>query len=353
MMRIFTRGARAVAAAVGLLGVGLTVPAARAARVEGLYAASVPVADASAEATDAAFAEALKRVLVKVTGRPSAAADPALLSRFGDPGRLVQQYRRDGAASLWASFDPVAVRRGLADAGVPAWGEDRPATLVWLAYDSGAGERDVLASGGADTDTPGAATLRRDLQDAASSSGVPLVLPLRDSQELAAVTYADVWGEFSEPVAKASARYRPDAVLVGRARLFPPGLQDVRWTLLLGADRLEWRGGVADGPRGLAERLAQRLAAPASAGSGGVRLAVGGIGSLDQYGLVLGHLRGLDGVEAVDVGEVSGDTTLFELRVRGGRDQVERTLAARGLLQPVAAAGVPAGELHYRLTVNR
>lgn len=352
-MRIFSRGARAVPALAMLIGLALAVPFAEAARVEGLYAASVPVADASAEATQAAFAEALKRVLVKVTGRPAAAEDQALLQRFGDAGRLVQQYRRDGAASLWASFDPAALRRGLAEAGVAAWGDDRPATLVWLAYDSGAGERDVLASGGADT--LAAAALRRELQDAAAASGVPLVLPLRDSQELSAVTYADVWGEFSQPVAEASARYRPDAVLIGRARLFPPGMQDVRWTLLVGAERLEWRGGVADGPRGLAERLSQRLAAPAGAGPGSVRLAVGGIGSLDQYGLVLGYLRGLDGVEAVDVGEVSGDTMLFDLRVRGGREQVARTLAARSLLEPVAdaTAGNLAGDLSYRLNVAR
>ncbi len=328
-----------------------------AAAVEELYAATAPLAGDSAEATAAAFTEALRRVLVKVTGRPGVAADASVLARFGDPAAMVQQFRRDGAGSLWVRFDPAAVRAGLDAAGLPVWGEDRPVTLVWLAYDNGDGERDVLSSGG--NDTPAAATLRRGLQEAAEASAVPLLLPLRDSEELAAVSYADVWGEFTGPVQNASARYRADALLIGRARLFPAGMDDVRWTLLAGEERLEWRGGVADGPRGLAERLAQRLALPAGAESSEVRLAVSGIGTLDEYGLVLGFLRGLSMIESAGVDFVAGDTMVFGLRLRGTRGQLETALGLRAPIEPVGEPGpaMPVGaaapELRYRLVARR
>lgn len=328
-----------------------------AARVDDLYATAVPVADESATATGIAFRDALKNVLVRVTGRAASAEDAALLGRLGDPGALVQQYRHDGMGQLWVRFDGAGLRRMLEGAGVPAWGENRPLTVIWLAYDGGAGERDVLAAEG---NEGAAADLRRTLLAAAGDRAVPVVLPLRDSEELAAVTYADVWGDFSEPLVRASQRYRADAILLGRARLYPPGMDDVRWTLLLGNERQEWRGTVADGPRGLAERLAERFATAPGAAGGSLRLAVAGVGSIDQYGALLAHLRGLDSVDAIDVTAASGDTLLLELRLRGSREQLLRGLALRGQLEPLAegpTGSLPLADdlpvLHYRLRAAR
>jgi hypothetical protein len=349
---------RAAALVAGLTGGLLAGPAVMAARVDGLYAASVPIADGSPDATQAAYAEALRRVLIKVTGRRAAAADATLLSQFGDPAAMVQQYRHD-RGSLWAQFDALAVRAVLDRTGQPVWGDERPTTIVWLAFDAGGGDRDILSGGeaaaGGAAVPDAAAGLRRELLQSADDRGVPLVLPLRDSQDLAAVAYADVWGEFSDRVLAASQRYQADAVLVGRARLFPAGMPDVRWTLHLGTERFEWRGGVADGPAGLAERLAARLATTGASDSE-LLLTVSGIGSFDQYGQVSGYLRGLDMIEAVSVAYVMGDAVGYALRIRGDREQLVRTLALRRVLQPETAApdmasplGGPPADLRYRL----
>lgn len=357
MMRIFRQRAMVgwflVVFCAALPGAG-TIATAYAARVEGLYAATVPVGDGSAESMKAAYAEALRRVLVKVTGRRDAGAQ--LAGRFGDPEPLVQQYRRDGSGALWAQFDPAAIRRGLDAAGEPVWGENRPTTLAWIAYDAGDGERDILGSEAAmrAPATGPVDALRRDLLDTAASRGVPLVLPMRDSQDLAAVTFADIWGEFGGPVLAASARYQSDAVLVGRARLVPAGMPDVRWTLHLGDERFEWRGGVADGPHGLADRLAARLASAGAAGQT-LLVAVTGVAGLDGYGQVSAYLRGLDLVEAIEVPYVKGDVVVYRLRVRGGAEQLARTFAIGRLLYadaPASLAIPPQGrppDLTYRL----
>lgn len=353
MIRISRARARAgsmACVAAALAGLGAWVPQAGAVRVDGVYAATVPVAGAGADATTAAFTEALRRVAVKATGRAAAGQDPALLGRFGDVTALVQQYRRDAGGGLWVQFDPVAVRRGLEAAGYPAWGEDRPLSVVWLAYDAGDGERDVLGSSGAETTAAGA--LRRELLAAAEARAVPVVLPLRDSQDLAAAGFGDVWGDFPETVARASGRYQADAILVGRARLFPPGMTDVRWTLFLGGERAEWRGGVADGPAGLAERLGQRLGAAGDVG-GTVRLAVEGVASFEQYGALLAYLQGLDVVEGVTVAGARGSAVDFDLTLRGDRERLEKALAVRRVVEPVAAdpgVGPSApGALRYRV----
>jgi hypothetical protein len=338
MIHFFCGRARPARLASLALSWALVAGPAQAVRVDDLYAASAPVADASPEATRTALVEALRRVLVKVTGSESAGRDPMVMSQFGDPSAIVQQFRRDPAGSLWAQFDAVAVRKGLALAGLPVWGEDRPATVVWLAYDTGGGERDVLGSG--EASGPVATALRRDLLAAAASYAVPLVLPLRDSEDLAAVTYADLWGDFSEPVVRASARYEAEAVLIGRARLFPAGMTDVRWTLMLHEERQEWRGDVAAGPAGLAERMAQRLASSTSADLQAVRFQVAGIRTLADYGLVLNYLQSLDAIESVQLGHVANDAMIFDLKLRGGREQLTRSLAVGRVVIPLAAAPV-------------
>jgi hypothetical protein len=320
--------------------------------VDDLYAVSVPVAGASSEATRAATAEALERVLVKVTGRESTREDTSLLGRLGDPGAMVQRFRLDGAGSLWVQFDAAAVRRALTAAGLPVWGEDRPATLVWLAYDTGGGEREVLASG--EMNGPAGASLKRDLLAAATARGVPLVLPLRDSEDLAAVTFSDLWGDFTEPVIRASARYQPDAVLIGRARLFPASASDVRWTLMLHEQRLDWRGDIAAGPAGLAEHMAQRLASSAGADAQTVTFRVAGIRTFDDYGLLLGYLQGLDVVESLQVQAVAADTMTFNLGLRGDAEQLTRSLAVGRVVVPAeeivsSPAGALPAELTYRL----
>ena len=342
MIHISGRRARHVIVLLLLALAGLpgAVPAAR---VADLYAASAPAPDGPAAGNTAAFGAALRQVLVKVSGR-QAAGEQAVVASFGDPAALVQQFRRDAAGNLWAQFDPAAVRRGLARANLSAWGEDRPTTLVWLVWDSGAGELD-LVPGSATGGTAGA--LRQQLLEAAEARGVPVMLPLRDAPDLAAVGAADAWGGSMDTIRRASARYPADVILVGRARLSPPGTADVRWTLLAGAQREEWSGGITEGPAGLAERLAARLAS-GPAGTGSIALAVSGVGTLDQYGALLAYLRGLDSVESVAVTGLAGDSLRLDLRLRTERGRFEQALALGRLLQPE-----PADEgtttLRYRL----
>ena len=114
-------------------------------RVDDLYAAEVTVDGRDTRARNAAFAQALDRVLVKVTGSRDVLADDALAGLRRDAPSLVQQwsYTADG---LWAAFDASAINRTLRDARLPEWGSQRPRTLLWVAVDDGAGVRRVLGA---------------------------------------------------------------------------------------------------------------------------------------------------------------------------------------------------------------
>ena len=52
------------------------------------------------------------------------------------------------------------------------------------------------------------------LRGGRTNAGLPIALPLLDLEDMTAVTFADVWGGFDEPVQRASTRYRADATLI-------------------------------------------------------------------------------------------------------------------------------------------
>lgn len=56
--------------------------------------------------------------------------------------------------------------------------------------------------------------------------GLPVEIPVGDFDDITGIDPADVWGNFLQPISRASQRYHPDAVLVIRAH------QDsFRWSL--------------------------------------------------------------------------------------------------------------------------
>lgn len=314
---------------------------ATAARVTDLYAASGVLPAESESPLADAFNEALGKVLVKVTGRRDAAAPDYLVTLFPDPAQLVQQYRREDRETIWARFDRNAIKRVLDGAGQPVWGADRPVILVWLALDAGRGRRSILrAESAADAlpirtdealtfDMEQLDEVRIVIVEAAEARGMPVLLPLVDAEDLSRLSFAELWGDFGDPVMAASARYGADAVLIGRARG-----QRVRWTLLQGDERIDWQGSLADGPNATADWLGGRLATYADS-AGKIRLSVAGVNSLEDYGVLTSYLNSIAVVESFEVSRVNGDHIEFDVTVRGDADRLMRAMRGSRILQPI------------------
>ncbi len=314
---------------------------ATAARVTDLYAASGVLPAESESPLADAFNEALGKVLVKVTGRRDAAAPDYLVTLFPDPAQLVQQYRREDRETIWARFDRNAIKRVLDGAGQPVWGADRPVILVWLALDAGRGRRSILrAESAADAlpirtdealtfDMEQLDEVRIVIVEAAEARGMPVLLPLVDAEDLSRLSFAELWGDFGDPVMAASARYGADAVLIGRARG-----QRVRWTLLQGDERIDWQGSLADGPNATADWLGGRLATYADS-AGKIRLSVAGVNSLEDYGVLTSYLNSIAVVESFEVSRVNRDHIEFDVTVRGDADRLMRAMRGSRILQPI------------------
>lgn len=332
--------------ASAFLALGSLPATATAARVADLYAA--PLDAEAGESAARAYSAALAQVLIKVSGS-SAAAHPDIVAGFGDAERLVQQYRRDASGRQWVQFDPAAVRRGLQAAALPVWGEDRPLTLVWLRWDV---DTDVSDEGLVIRSPTSARTaaMQRDLIMAAQRRGVPLLLPVGDvfDQQLSDVPLSAA--EAGEFLRQASQRYPADFLLVGDAHLQPAGEARVQWTLWAAGESEGWQGEVADGPEGLADRLARRLSASGRDRSQ-VVLEVGGVRDFDQYGALLAYLRGLDLVEGLAIRRLSGDVMQIELQLQSAPARFQQVLALGHMLEP-DALGDSRELLQYRLVAN-
>jgi hypothetical protein len=322
----------------------LTSPAALAVAVQGLYQAEVPIEQDSQGQRATAFQEAMGRVLVRLTGRPDAAASTDTLDIRRAAERYVQQYRMTRDGKLWVSFDGASLDAELARRGLPIWGAERPAVLLVLAVDQGGGKRFVVSAEDEVPD-PVAVELRDRMMSLSQDRGLPIILPLMDAQDRSVISFSEAWGGFDQALAAAGARYGTDSVLLGR--LMTDAQYRVRWTLFSGDQSFRWTGGVDDGINGASDRFAQRYAvATGAAVEGEVGLAVTDVSTLADYGRVLAYLEGLTAVRSVRVRRLSNDTAVFGLQLIGSLDNVDRAIRLGNLLRPAngSAPQFPAPE---------
>jgi hypothetical protein len=321
-----------------LSGLCLLADTAVAARVDNLYSATVSLSATASKPLNDAFARALGQVLVKVTGLPEAGRDAARAGLLPDPASLVQQYSRLSNNRLSAQFDARAIRAALDLAGLPVWGENRPLVAIWLAVDSGGGQRVILSDGSASSarNVDKVDVLRAGLAQAADERGLPVVLPLVDAEDLGSISFADIWGNFRGPVTQASQRYGADAILIGRANSLEADDDQIRWTLTSGSEQASWRGDLNSGPGQAADYLAQRLATYADSADT-LRVLVTNVDTLEKYGQLKNYLAKLNIVEQATVARANADQLEFDLIVRGDVQRLETAMNRSRLLQPASS----------------
>ena len=347
----------------------------------GLYETSVPVPDQSVAARNVALQQALAAVLVKVTGERSAASVPALASLIQNPSQFLQQYRyeqapagnaaasptityydltRTGAPAiaptgllLSAKFDPEVLDQAVRAAHEPLWGQERPATLVWIALEEDS-KKSIVSAG----NNP---AIMLAMNSAAAQRGVPLIFPNMDAEDQQTIGFPDITQNDSARIQQASQRYKPDATLVGSIYMTTPGQYAGRWQLTAGAESQSWTtmpgdlaSVAADGIQTAADNYAKWFAlAPGVAGANGVILSVIGINSVDAYAKVLAYLGQLTAVKNVQVTRVDNQTVFFSVDTRGAIGNLQQAVLLGGLLKsvaPVAAsqAAPPAVSLQFQ-----
>jgi hypothetical protein len=187
------------------------------------------------------------------------------------------------------------------------------------------------------------------VQAVTDDRGLPIALPLLDAEDMSAVTFADVWGGFDEPVQLASARYRADAVLIMRVRPTAFG-NEVQCLLLKDGARRTLAGiSLQDCLDAVADSYATELSVIGDASS--ARLTVLDVSTLGDYGRVVSYLETLSVLQSVEVESLERGVLTLRVAARGDAQVLERVLALGGVLAPAGASGsvVPATGLTFRV----
>ncbi|GMR16381.1 MAG: DUF2066 domain-containing protein [Gammaproteobacteria bacterium] len=347
-MKIRTKGIKNSLFTVILLSITTILPISsiNADIVRHLYEEEAPVEGQGREERAYVVREALKEVLVRISGRNEARAlaeDEILVPR---PTRFIQQFRYrkfkanevipanpvDGAKpytqKLWLRFAEKAVVNLLRQQGLPVWGKTRPATLVWLVVDD---QKQRVLIGNS---TPHIS--RTYIEQEARKKGLPFRLPLLDLADQSKLQVTDVWGNFEDTILAASTRYQTEAVLVGRIYLSFAKTWNTRWSLYSAGQRYDWevsnseslRAAVKEGLSKTGAVLSARFAqVDASLDSGRILLQIKNIPDLKTYNRAIKYLKSLSIVSNVQAHQVNTNDVIFSIDSRNGRLGVAQSIA--------------------------
>lgn len=339
-------------------------------RVE-LYSAKVEVSSQQSADRSVAFREALKHVLIKVTGDEANLTNDDVVGLLDRADRYVltfsyqnnPRYQQaldldgnsedEGSASieqgasvepsqpqtifpyvLSVAFEERALLNELRALELPIWGALRPSILTWAVLQN-EGDRVLLSESSHESSDV--------LLSQAADNGLAMFLPAGDLEDQSNVSLNELWGLFPDAVSEASSRYPHDLVLLSRVYEAPEALE-LKWTLLLGREHVVgraqdvsyqslWRTMQLDIVKILAERYAVTYD-PELDGDETV-ISVSRVRSFLDYAKLVDHLNLLSSVEAVGVRSVQQDKVELGLKLRSSVASFNQQVELAGLLEPV------------------
>jgi uncharacterized protein len=345
--------------AIGLLGTRL-----RAAEVEGLYQATVPVESREdARQRSRAFTAALQHVLSKLTGHDEVLANPTIQEALRAPQAYVETWTYHTeqvpasnvqALAIDVVFFQAEIQRLLKNASVALWPPNRPETLVWLVVQDTAGARRFV-----DPSTGESIEVLTALQAVAKQRGVPLAAPLLDFEDQRLLRPDQLWDFDLEAIRLVSSRYSYTSILAIRV-LLTPGTQVMAKAVHVFRDQVQehealdialpdfMSASIAVAARQLADNYSVRLSTTDATPAESLMLTIDGIAGLSDYAAVLAYLDKVPGISDLQMREVDGDKLTFSLNAAGQVRQLEENLALDPRLQPQAdAAGSSSRRLQY------
>ncbi|USE34523.1 DUF2066 domain-containing protein [Endozoicomonas sp. SCSIO W0465] len=368
---------KVVCLVLGLVVLSTSPDHARAATVKGLYSQEVPVSGQGYQERTEAMSQALANVLVKVAGQREVLANPVVSRALARPETYISKFGFRSASSnqdaslnqqqyFQAVFDEQAINRLLRSAGVAIWSASRPSTLVWLAVEDG-GQRSIVNASG---------NFPAVFAESFRGRGLPLLFPLMDFEDAAAISTVDVWGGFTRKLQDASRRYGSESILTGRLSRSlslgspspgspSPGSLSPKNELFYGRLSLIFRGGnqsvAVNGLDAVAvtqlaadlvgTTLSRHYAIDASDASGKTLLVVENISSLEDYAALNKYLERMTAIREVSVHRVTGSTVELALVIDGSESQLADALALGRHLRPAspgAQSDAAAATIYYR-----
>ena len=199
-----------------------------------LYEVEVAVESQNSVDRERGVEEALRLLLVRVTGLKSVPQNELVAQAYLDPGNWQTSYgyiiREEldpqgmvySQTYLVVNFERELILRLVREAGLPVWLSDRPRLLAWIVNAEHDGERTILS------DASNIA-LTQFIQKRSRVRGITIELPLFDLEERNQLSPSMITGGFDELIVQLSKRYSPDHVILGYVFESPEGNLKVLW----------------------------------------------------------------------------------------------------------------------------
>jgi len=333
-----------------------------------------------------ALQDAMREALVRATGRRESASDPVFGGLIADAPKYVQSYDRGPRGELQVLFNAAEVTKTIAALDRSVWDPNRPFTLVVIYPPADqadqAGDQTGLQQAAEQrglpisvvplpvTDNSGNLLPREALLEMAHRYGAEQLLIGRPPVTAApsppppvpgtapgapAPTTASAGTTQPASAAKpppASPAIQPAAAPAAQPAAPPDQAQAWQWTLYTDFSSQNWSGPLTAGIDGTVDLLAPPSGAAAANAPGDTEIEIDGVSSLADYANIELMLGAVPGVSKANVRQVSGDSVLFDLTVRGGGAAIERALSGSpsfARVGPGAQAGAASGaQLIYR-----
>lgn len=335
----------------------LSMRAALATVVPNLYDVSLTSQSQSQDEWQRLVQEGLAQVLERISSAPNLTAHPQVKQAMENASDYVEQYTYEGNM-LNVKYSQDLVNQLVQKLGHNVWGQRRPNVVLWLAIEDNHQRRLV----GVETDP----TLQAYVVDVAKKKGIPMVLPLMDLEDMAAVTVTDVWGQFPTVLEQASMRYGAQTILLGRVMHNDvggaPWVGD--WQLLTEGDVPSWKVEgktleevLAQGITGVTQYLKNNANANGPKKVGASRgkpflIGVEGIQSSADFINVENYLKSLNPVADVNIHQLLGQIAIFEITPadENGRAALEQAVTLDQQLVPSfsSSQGIAGVESTYR-----
>lgn len=320
-------------------------------QVVDIYRAEVLVRSQSAAVRNIAARDAMREVLIRVSGDTTAPEQPGMKAAINQAQNYLLEFSYastdkrlevDGksipATVLIAKFSPQGIERLLREARLPLWPASRPKLLIWSVLQDASGAFHRVPDD----------TIMAALSQRAAVRGLPLALPLHDFEDTIALSSDNLWNFEEAAIKEASERYRPDAILVGRYSQSADGQWQASWQLIHASgnntfdDQAEAASTLFTRALDAAADSFARLYAivPSESGPDVIVMQVENVADFGAHKNLQRYLEGLVMVKRLELLKIDGQHQLLRLYIEGDQAQLLTTLVLGKKLYPLDTEAV-------------
>ncbi|MUJ29410.1 DUF2066 domain-containing protein [Aliivibrio fischeri] len=288
----------------------------------------------SDKAENIAKQEGLVNVLIKVSGQTDIAQNEVIKKALTQSDRYVTQMsfvEYDNAPrAMKLGYNSKMVLNLLTQSEQSIWETPRKSVLVWIVNEYNY-QRSIIWEQSNNS-------LITRIKEAANERGLPVMFPVGDFDDVTSIEIPDLWGNFKKPIADASERYNPQAILVVKVRG-----NSSSWTLFdttpqylptTSTKPLEGRESGAVQLADMVNNVSDYFAKKYTKNLGAVvsqseMISIEGVHSTRAFFTIEKQLKQLNSVASVQVDTIQGNKVTYTLNLLGDFEQFNQELLSK------------------------